>query len=41
MKKNGSASSFGKPQPLPNEAGYGTQANDILEKDTKEMEVRL
>ena len=30
-----------KPQPLPNQAGYGKQAVELLEKDTKEMEVQL
>jgi hypothetical protein len=43
MKKSGSRESgvFGKAPPLPNQAGYGKQAVELLEKDTKEMEIQL
>jgi len=38
MKK---ASGFGRPVPLPGEAGYGVNSTDALERDTRAMEAQL
>ena len=42
MKKTASSEGFGKPKPLPNEAGYKTvKETEKLERESKEMEARL
>ena len=39
MKKTASSEGFGKPKPLPNEAGYKTvKETEKLERESKEME---
>ena len=40
-RNNSSDGTFGQPKPLPNQAGYGKGETDILEREAKDMEVKL